>query len=53
MVLLQVSPTPVPPVDQFWGLTAAGWTAVGAIGTLIVALITVFWSRSASIKFTP
>lgn len=26
--------------DVFWGLSAAGWTAVGAIGTLFLALIT-------------
>lgn len=26
--------------DVFWGLTAAGWTAIGAIGTLVLALTT-------------
>lgn len=29
------------PPDIFWGLTAAGWAAVAALGTLILALTTV------------
>jgi hypothetical protein len=28
--------------DTFWGLTAAAWAAIGAIGTLILALATAF-----------